>query len=79
MKQTFTAGLYMLVLVWLLQRMFEVMPDRQGWVIFGAMAGLGLALGHRSPRTDGGIGGTAVAVGGAGIVGTLVGGIAKCI
>ena len=55
MKQTFTAGLLMLVPVWLLQRMFEVMPTRQGWVIFGAMAGLGLALGHRSPRTDGGI------------------------
>jgi hypothetical protein len=54
MKRTFTAGFYLLVLVWLLQRMFEVMPGRQGWVIFGAVAGLGLALGHRAPRTDGG-------------------------
>lgn len=54
MKRTFTAGFCLLVLVWLLQRMFELMPSRQGWVIFGAMAGMGLALGHRSPRADGG-------------------------
>jgi hypothetical protein len=54
MNKTFTAGCLLLVLVWLLQRMFEVMPGRQGWVIFGAMAGLALALGHRSPSTSGG-------------------------
>ena len=54
MKQTFTAGIFMVVPIWLLQRMFELMPGQQGWIVFGAMAGLGLALGHRSPRTDGG-------------------------
>lgn len=55
MKRTFTAGFLMLVLVWLLQRMFELMPGSQGWIIFSAMAGMALALGHRSPGTDGGI------------------------
>lgn len=54
MKRTFTAGVCMLVLVWLLQRMFELMPGHQGWIIFGAMAALALALGQRTPRADGG-------------------------
>lgn len=54
MKQTFTAGVFVLVLVWLLQRMFELMPGQQGWIVFSAMAGLGLALGPHAARTDGG-------------------------
>jgi len=54
MTRTFTAGCYMLVLCWVLQRMFEVMPAHQGWIIFGAMSGIALALGHKSSPSTGG-------------------------
>lgn len=42
-------------------------------------AGLTAVITSALGTTAGSIGGTAVAVGGAGLVGTLVGGIAKCI
>jgi uncharacterized membrane protein len=55
MKRTWIAGLLMLVPVYLLVQLYNFLPKQQGWVIFGAVAGLALARQCHCKDTKGGV------------------------
>lgn len=46
MKQTFAAGLIMIVMILLLVGLYELLPALQGWIVFSAMAALAMVLGQ---------------------------------
>lgn len=55
MKKRFTLGMILLVAIWLLVGLYNLLPDHQGWVVFGAMAGMGMSLGCRGESEEGGM------------------------
>ena len=52
MKSRICLGVTMLVAAGLLVGLYELMPDHQGWVIFGAMVGMGMSLGRRNDASE---------------------------
>ena len=54
MKRTFTLGLALLPFVWLLQRIYEMLPTQQGWMIFSSIVAVAMALGHKATPSAGG-------------------------
>lgn len=54
MRRTFTLGLVLLPLVWLLQRLYELMPAQQGWMVFSSIMAVAMALGHKATPKAGG-------------------------
>ncbi len=56
MKKRLTLGLILLPVIWLLVGLYNLLPDQgQGWVVFGAMAGMGMSLGFRGESEEGGM------------------------
>ena len=54
MKRTIIKGLITLALIWPLVWLYGLLPDHQGWVVFSAMAGMGMSLGGGGARSEGG-------------------------
>ena len=55
MKKRFMLGLIMLVPLCLLAGLYELLPNHQSWVVFGAMIGLAMSLGAREEPEEGGV------------------------
>ena len=53
MQKSVLLGIYMLVLISIMAGLYELLEPLRGWLIFGAMAALAMALGYRHQPSGG--------------------------